>query len=491
MHPATTPTRRSSRGAPTLSPSIRSAGYYQFQGGAGHTSGWLSPVPSEWVDTLGGTWITGQSSGIPIISRTSVGPSAFAFDPAAIVDSLPNPPNSVPTTKLLDFSLANPLAADLDNSSDTNNVWTHLSRATYGVVLPGTRTYATFGHSGGHGPQGVCYKCTQDNGNLCGGYCAPDHTDYYQFLWLWDMNDLVDVMNGVTNSYDVRPYWHGAFLTPFENGTHQIGGGAYDPASGKLYLSIEKADRAQGTYANPPVIVVYEVVPAVAVGPRILLEGPYDAGGDSMRTIVRPFLPLSHPFSGDHYNGTVLDFDEPMSVAYLPVNSVGWVIVQLRTGDPLAPPMTVVATKAALLKSDGKVVGLDGSSKVGFTGITPGDYYVAVFHRNHLGVISRNPVTLNSLGSVYDFTMDSTQAFGAEAMKELEPGVWGLFTGEAAVDGSIDVSDFTEWLVTTQAVLSGYQTPDFDLNAVVDVSDFTKWLVNTKLIATSKVPSSN
>ena len=34
-----------------------------------------------------------------------------------------------------------------------------------------------------------------------------------------------------------------------------MGGGSYDPETRLLYLSLLKADREQGTYANPPVIV--------------------------------------------------------------------------------------------------------------------------------------------------------------------------------------------------------------------------------------------
>ena len=227
-------------------------GYYTFQGGAGHTSGWISPIPAEWINSLGGSYITGQSSGIPIISRTSVGPSAFSFNISDLTGD--SPATSVSTSKLLDFSLAHPLHRDLSNDSLSNDIWTHLSRVIFGMVVPGTRTYLTIGQSGGH-MSGVCYKCTQNNGNLCGGYCANDAEDYYHYYWLWDVEDLVKVKNGQKNSYDVRPYDYGEFLTPFA--TNNFGGGTYDPDSGLLYLTVQKADRMQGTYSNPPVVVAF------------------------------------------------------------------------------------------------------------------------------------------------------------------------------------------------------------------------------------------
>ncbi|MEZ4836768.1 MAG: hypothetical protein R2873_33045 [Caldilineaceae bacterium] len=203
-------------------------GFFAFEGGAGHTSGWISPVPPAWQSILGGPYITGASSGIPIISRTSVGPSAFVFDPADVGASSP-----ISTTKLLDFSLDHPLHEDLSNDSRENSLWTHLSRVTYGVIVPGTRTYLTLGYSGGH-ESGVCYKCTQDNGNECGGYCAPQADDYYHFYWLWDVNDLVAVKNGEKQAYEVQPYASGEFVTPFVGSERQLGGASFDPATGRF-----------------------------------------------------------------------------------------------------------------------------------------------------------------------------------------------------------------------------------------------------------------
>ena len=139
-------------------------GYLKFEGGAGHTNGWISPIPLEWQDTLQSNFITGQSSGQAIISRFSVGPSAFGFN----IDDLLNNFDPIPTIKLLDFDLSTALGGDLFNESLTNDLWTHLSRATYGFIVPDTRTYATNGYSGGH-ESGVCYKCEQNNGTTCGG----------------------------------------------------------------------------------------------------------------------------------------------------------------------------------------------------------------------------------------------------------------------------------------------------------------------------------
>ena len=258
------------------------AGFYQLQGAA-HTAGWMSDVPAAWRAVLGNTHITGISSGIPIISRTSVGPSAFAFNPQSLVGA-GSQPTSVATSALLDFSLQHPLHQDLSNDSRANKLWTHISRAVYGFIVPGTRTYVTLGHSGGHS-SGVCYKCTQNNGHVCGGYCAPDADDYSLFYWLWDVNDLVAVRSGRIASYDVRPYEYGEFPAQFN--AREMGGGAFDAVNGRLFLTLQRADTGQGPYSTPPVIAVYKIR-ASEGSPR--RRAPADIDGDRKTdfTVIRP-----------------------------------------------------------------------------------------------------------------------------------------------------------------------------------------------------------
>lgn len=237
-------------------------GYFEVQGRPGHTAGWMSPIPATWQPILGGAFLTGNSSGIPIISRTSVGPSAFVFNPLDIVgrQSVSTP---VQTSALLDFNLAHPLHKDLSNKSRQNDLWNHLSRAIYGIIVPGTRTYATFGHSGGN-ESGVGYKIVQDNGKRSGGYSSYASGDNYPYCWLWDVNDLVRVKRGEMEPHDVRPYQYGVFKTPFNSLSHALGGGTFDAATGRIYLTILGADRTQGRYSNPPVVMAYKAdVPPV------------------------------------------------------------------------------------------------------------------------------------------------------------------------------------------------------------------------------------
>jgi len=231
-------------------------GFYALEGAA-HASGWMTDIPAQWQADLGGSMIAGQSSGLPIIGRLSVGPTAFVFDPSTLVGQA-DPPNPLPTEPLLDYGLDRPLHTDLFNESGSNTLWTHLSRAVFGFIVPGTRSYVVLGHSGGHGPGGICYKCVPVGETAaCGGYCAVDPADGSLFYWLYDVDDFVRVRASTPQPHEVQPYAHGSFASPFSAG--QMGGGSYDADSGLLYLSMLRADTAQGQYANPPVIVAFRV----------------------------------------------------------------------------------------------------------------------------------------------------------------------------------------------------------------------------------------
>ncbi len=232
-------------------------GFYSFMGGAGHTSGWLSPIPASSQQTLAGNYLTGQSSGQPIISRFSVGPSLFTFKSSPDDWKSYNVHQKIPTVKCLDFSLKHPLAHDLSNDTGSNTLWTHLSRVTFGFIPDRFNTYVTIGYSGGH-KSGVCYKCAREGApKKCGGYCPKDINDNQAFYWLWDLADLYAVRQGKKPAHMVRPYEYGIFPVPFP--CDRIGGGSFDPDSGRLFLTLLEADKTQGRYARPPLIAVFKV----------------------------------------------------------------------------------------------------------------------------------------------------------------------------------------------------------------------------------------
>jgi hypothetical protein len=136
---------------------------------------------------------------------------------------------------------------------------------------------------------------------------------------------------------------------------------------------------------------------------KVLLSGPYDPSSglmhDSLR--VNQLIPQVEPYSAYPFLKPAIGFPagEVVSSAILansgPDAIVDWVYIELRSGQN---PSTLVATKRALLQRDGDMVSSeDGISPLLFTGFVPGQYYVSVKHRNHLGVMT---------ASALNFTMD-------------------------------------------------------------------------------------
>ncbi len=69
---------------------------------------------------------------------------------------------------------------------------------------------------------------------------------------------------------------------------------------------------------------------------------------------------------------------------------VDWILVDLRTS-----PTSIVASRAVMLQRDGDLVDAQtGSADLHFANVKAGNYYVSVRHRNHLGIISASPLSL-------------------------------------------------------------------------------------------------
>lgn len=240
------------------------SGYHGFTARA-HASGWISDIPPEWQTELGGTHITGFSSGVPIISRLSVGPSAFVFN--ANASQLTGTSSyTIPSTTLLDYSLDHIMGlsaggdsgAYLYNSNKTNKLWTHMASAVYGFIVPGTSTYMVIGNQAGVNG-GICYKGQVGCASDCGGYCTLVANDHHNYYWLFDMADLTKVQKGQIPSYSVMPYAYGPMAIPFSlNGSFAIGGASYDASKKLLYISVRLPYNSV-EFNRPPVIVALKV----------------------------------------------------------------------------------------------------------------------------------------------------------------------------------------------------------------------------------------
>jgi hypothetical protein len=261
-------------------------GFFKLLGKA-HQILWISPIPKSLQVLLGGDYISGASSSMPINGRASMGPSAFVLNSVDIIDH-PFSDALISTIKLLDFSLTHIMSKTASgwlpfsqwkgriqynysgkrpagkefpkvyNKSlvTDNDLWTEESSAHYGLLIPNTRTYAVFGYSGMH-HSGGGYKITQNNGYLCAGPCPYDPKDKDNYYWFFDIKDLLAVKQGKKFAYEVKPYQYGVFNTAFNQSLIQ--GGTFNSEDGIIYFSLPKADKLQSRYEPPPIILAYKI----------------------------------------------------------------------------------------------------------------------------------------------------------------------------------------------------------------------------------------
>ncbi len=196
--------------------------------GAGMVSGYMAHIPFGWQAKLGGPALIGQCC-IPIVSRTSYGPSAFAFDPAHVGSQDP-----VPATALLYYPTEHPLAA-WESTGKLFNGATMMG----GLVFPkGSRSLLFFGR------QGIgefCYDtgptCNDPTDESKGCHAYP----YITQVWAYDALDLLAVKNGNKKPWELSPTtWE--LTLPFAGADRIIVGATYDPATQRIFLSSYQTD---------------------------------------------------------------------------------------------------------------------------------------------------------------------------------------------------------------------------------------------------------
>jgi len=240
--------------------SSRIDGYFKLKPGV-KAAGWVTEIPAELKEPLGGDYIFGFASNLPINGRNSMGPSAFSVTKEGLSNSAVG--DIVDTNELLSFSIDNLLHPDLYNDTRQNDLWTEVSSAYTGFIVPGTKTYAVFGASGGH-ENGIGYKITQDDGRECGGACPYVASDIYNYYWLWDVDDLIKVQQGLLKPHALEPYDYGRLELPFQNQPvfakpRLMIAAHYNYENQAVYFMLGDADSLQNQYESAPVLLKYSI----------------------------------------------------------------------------------------------------------------------------------------------------------------------------------------------------------------------------------------
>jgi len=250
----------------------------------------------------------------------------------------------------------------------------------------------------------------------------------------------------------------------------------------------------------------------VNISLRVFMEGPYNVVGDTMNTFLglkqgsslhRGLLPGQTPLniglgvqptpSGQPYYKSPWFYPGTEGAGWTNTNYnefqdtegnsvVDWVIVSFRTSTT-----NTILQMAGLLMDDGEVVFLDPCN---FTLEPDAQYYVVVEHRNHMGIMTPNPVVVLDRTLTYDFTtQDSYTGVNGFGCKQLEPGVWGMYASDGdqsdLVSYDINGSDKILW-TNDNGFFDKYIPGDYNMNGDVNGADRILWEENNGV--TSRVP---
>ena len=276
---------------------------------------------------------------------------------------------------------------------------------------------------------------------------------------------------------------HGEFGTFSFQGGSDIDPNSYKLISGSTGIDegttistvtndFEGIPRPQGTGYD---VGAYEFLngspTTVIVKAKLYLQGPFISTTMSTALNQGGYLPNSQPYnlSPWNYNG-----DENLGSG--PTTSmVDWVLVELRSS---SNPAQVVSRRAGILKNNGRLLETDGSEGLIFNNVDPGSYFIVIYHRNHLAIMSAAPVELSSNSALYNFTTSMNQAYGQNPMVELVTGIYGMYASDGNADGIIDITDRDSiWLIENGNM--GYLEGDFNMNSGVTVHDVNQfWNIN-------------
>jgi uncharacterized protein (TIGR02145 family) len=222
------------------------------------------------------------------------------------------------------------------------------------------------------------------------------------------------------------------------------------------------------------------VIPTHTFDLNVFLEGPFNGTSMNYDLDVAGKLPINQPYNMAPWNyaGT-----ENISIAPT-ANITDWVLVELRNTDgdaSTATPDKRIHRQAALLLADGSIVKTNGSGPIEFTGAILNNLYVIIWQRNHLAVMSANPLTPTDGNYVYDFTNSVSKAY-LDGQKQIGLGVYGMIGGDSDANGTVNSLDKTQW--NSKAGKAGYLNSDNDLDGQSDNIDKNEiWDLNNGLSA--------
>ncbi len=203
----------------------------------------------------------------------------------------------------------------------------------------------------------------------------------------------------------------------------------------------------------------------------VLMEGPFDPllGMMGNSLLQSSILPMGQPYSAAPWNYPGTEGTNWLPSDY-PAGSVDWVLVSFRES---LLGSSKVAEVAAVVLQDGSIPSFDLSLAASYDAL-----YIVIEHRNHLPVISSQPVDIINNTITYDFTSTNGYVAGAGFSQKQIGQNWVLYAGNGVQDnpGGFDIigSDKILWQ-TINGTFDFYHPADYNLDGDINGSDKIIW----------------
>lgn len=157
-----------------------------------------------------------------------------------------------------------------------------------------------------------------------------------------------------------------------------------------------------------------------------------------------------------------------------------WIQIILRDVGNIGNPLTGVDTVSGILRQDGVICDTAGNPWVKFPQLPSSKYYVILRHRNHLSVMSKEPIELANTQAtatssiMFDATLLSNvytvSTYSTSPLKTLSNGKNAMYAGDVFDFGVISVKD-RNTIRTNFVGKQGYWLYDINFDGIVDVND--------------------
>jgi hypothetical protein len=220
---------------------------------------------------------------------------------------------------------------------------------------------------------------------------------------------------------------------------------------------------------------------SISLSSKAFLQGAYDSRLGLMNNalLTANLLPNNQPYTTVPFNYAGKE-TLSTNVKALAGNDapVDWVLLELRSASDSSK---VLASKAVLLQRDGDMMDASsGATQLEFKGMSSGDYYLSLRHRNHLGIMTAKPISLSAANKLVDFSLTPTTVKG-EHTRYVYNNVAMLWAGDINGSNSIegsgadnDVNYILASIITDPAndeassnyILRGYNAADLNLDGI-------------------------